>query len=95
MANPRPCPTVLPGVESCAGRLIVVQARLTFAYSWWFLLFGLPMLLFWARTCLAPDVALFEDRPKIFRRTRQLMREDSAIHVLAGLFFLFALVLGR
>src|SRR5262249_37292626 len=46
------------------------------------------------RSCLAPDVALFENQSKIFRRTRQLMREDSVIHVLAGLFFLFALVLG-
>lgn len=77
-----------------AGRLMGVQARLTFSYMWWFLLFGLPMLVFWPRTCLAPDVALFEDGPKIFRRSRQMMREDSAIHILASLFLLFALVLG-
>jgi hypothetical protein len=77
-----------------AGRLLRVQLRLTFSYLWWFLLFGIPMLVFWARSCLAPDVALFENQSKIFRRTRQLMREDSVIHVLAGLFFLFAVVLG-
>lgn len=77
-----------------AGRLLGVQLRLTFSYLLWFLLFGIPMLIFWARSCLAPDVALFENQSKIFRRTRQLMREDSVIHVLAGLFFLFAVVLG-
>jgi len=76
------------------GRLVAVQSWLTFSYVWWFVLFGLPMLFLWPRTCLAPMVALFEDRPKIFRRAQQLMREDSAIHVLAGLFFLFAVVLG-
>lgn len=39
-------------------------------------------------------VALFETRPRIFHRSRQLKREDSAIHVLAALFFLLTLVLG-
>ena len=92
--EPKSVPDCFRWCRQRAGRLFAVQSRLTFSYSWWFLLLGLPMLILWARTCLAPDVALFEDRPQIFRRCRQLMREDSAIHVLAGLCFLFALVLG-
>lgn len=94
IGEPKPVAECFGWCARRAGRLFAVQAWLTFSYSWWFLLFGLPMLVLWARTCLAPSVALFEDRPRIFRRSRQLMREDSAIHVLAGLFFLFALVLG-
>ena len=39
-------------------------------------------------------VALFENQPQILRRSRQLVREDNAIYVLAGLFFLLMLVLG-
>ena len=77
-----------------AQRLIGVIAWLVFSYFWWFLLGGLPMLFLWARTCQAPMVALFEDQPRIFRRSRQLTKEDSAIHVLAGLFLLLTLVLG-
>jgi len=77
-----------------AGRLLKVFAWLLFSYTWWFLLFGIPMLFLWARTCHAPMVALFEDQPRIFHRSRQLMREDGAIHVLAGLFFLITLVVG-
>jgi hypothetical protein len=77
-----------------AGRLFSVFAWLVFSYSWWFVLLGIPMLVLWPRTCQAPMVAMFEDKRGIFRRSRQLMREDSAIHVLAGLFFLVTLVLG-
>ena len=77
-----------------AGRLLSVFAWLVFSYLWWFALLGLPMMFLWARTCQAPMVALFEDHPRVFVRSRQLMREDSAIHVLVGLFFLLTLVLG-
>ena len=52
------------------------------------------MLILWPRTCQAPMVAMFEDKPKIFRRSRQLTREDGTIHGLAALFFLLTLVLG-
>ena len=42
------------------------------------LLLGLPLLWFWPRTCLTPLVALFEDERRIFRRSRRMLREDSA-----------------
>jgi len=77
-----------------AGRLSGIFFWLVFSYTWWFLLLGLPMLILWPRTCQVPMVALFEEGPRILRRSRQLMREDNAIHVLAGLFFLLTLVLG-
>lgn len=76
------------------GRLTVVALRLLFSYLLWFLLLGLPMLVFWARTCLAPYVALFETQPRIFQRSRRLVREDHAIHALAGLHLLLTVVLG-
>lgn len=77
-----------------AGRLTRVFIGMTFDFLWWFLLFGLPMVVLWSRRCQAPLVALFEDHRRIFYRSKQLMRADNAIHVLAGLVFLIILVLG-
>jgi len=79
---------------SRTGRLLGLLLWMVFSYLWWFLLFWIPLLAFWPRTCQAPMVALFENQPQILRRSRQLVREDNAIYVLAGLFFLLMLVLG-
>jgi hypothetical protein len=76
------------------GRLIPVAAWLLVSFTWWALLFWLPSLILWPRTCMAPVVALFEDQRHVFRRTRGLMHEDHAIYVLAGLYLLLTLVLG-
>jgi hypothetical protein len=84
-------------LTACArrsGRLLPIIAWLVFSYCWWSMLFWIPLLVLWPRTCLAPMVALFEDQRRVFRRSRRLMREDHAIFVLAGLYLLLMLVLG-
>ncbi len=77
-----------------SGRLIPVVVWLVFSFTWWVALLGIPLLILWPRTCLAPMVALFEDQRRIFRRSRRLMQEDHAIYVLAGLYLLLMFVLG-
>jgi hypothetical protein len=57
-------------------------------------LFWLPLLVIWPRTCMTPLVALFEDGPRIFRRSRRILQEDAAIYVLGGLYVSMAVVLG-
>jgi hypothetical protein len=84
----------LPETRECfafcwqrGGRLTRVGVRLFFSYLWWFILFGIPLLFLWSRTCAAPAVALFEDDPRIFQRSRRLLKEETAIHLLAALYF--------
>lgn len=91
----------LPETRDCfafcwqrSGRLARVGVRLFFSYLWWFVLFGIPLLFFWSRTCAAPAVALFEDDRRIFQRSRRLLKEDFAIHLLAVLYFAVFLALG-
>ena len=55
---------------------------------------GVPLLVVWPRTSLVPLVALFEDTPRVFHRSRRMLREDLAIYVLGGIFFCMAIVLG-
>lgn len=76
------------------GRLAPVILWMAFSFTWWVILAGLPLLILWPRTCLAPMVALFEDQRRVFWRSRRLMHEDHAIYVLAGLYLLMMLVLG-
>jgi hypothetical protein len=76
------------------GRLFSVLARLSLMWLLCFLFFGIPFLVVWPRTCMAPLVALFEDGPGVFRRSRRILREDFAIYVLGGLFLGMAIVLG-
>jgi len=74
-------------------RLVPVIIWLLFSYFWWALLFWIPTLVLWPRTCLAPMVALFEVPDRVFVRARKLMHEDHAIYVLAGLYLLLSLVI--
>ena len=75
------------------GRLFWVGLRLLFSFLWWSLLFGLPFLILWPRTCMAPMVAIFEQQPRVFWRSRKLMQEDQAIFMLAGLYLVMTAVL--
>jgi hypothetical protein len=69
------------------GRLTPVALRLFFTYLLWFLFFGVPILYFGPRTCAAPAIALFEDERRIFQRSKRLLKEDTAIRLLAVLYF--------
>jgi hypothetical protein len=74
-------------------RLARVAFVLGFGYLLGLALFGLPLLIIWPRTCLAPHVALFENERRIFRRGRKLLREDTAIIALAALYLCLSVVL--
>ncbi len=69
-----------------AGRLLGVLVRLALLWLGSLLLLGLPLLWVWPRTCLAPLVALFEDEPRIFRRSRRILREDLAVPLMGFLY---------
>ncbi|HWL09127.1 MAG TPA: hypothetical protein VNQ76_12040 [Planctomicrobium sp.] len=94
IGNPRTPGECLAYCFSRANRLLPVMLRLTFSYFLWFLFFGLPMLVYWPRGCLAPSVALFEEGRKVFVRARRLLKEDVVIYALSSLFLLLGLALG-
>lgn len=71
-----------------ASRIIPVAIGLVFSFCLWFLFLGLPMLVYWSRSCLRPFVALFEDQKKIGKRCQQLLKDDNSFHVLALLYLL-------
>lgn len=77
-----------------SGRLFGVFFRLGFIWLGSLLLLGLPLLWLWPRTCLAPLVALFEDEPRIFRRSRKILREDFSVEWMGFLFLGMGIVLG-
>jgi hypothetical protein len=77
-----------------AGRLLGVLLRMSMLWLVSLLLFGLPLLWFWPRTCLAPLVALFEDERRIFRRSRRILREDLAVPLMGFLYLGMGIVLG-
>lgn len=77
-----------------AGRLAGVIVRMALLWLLSLVFFGIPLMIVWPRTCMAPLVAIFEDQPRIFRRSRRILREDVAVYVLGGLFLGMALVLG-
>ncbi len=68
------------------GRLIPVALRLFVSYFLWFVFFGVPLLYFGPRTCAAPAIALFEEERRIFPRSKRLLKEDTAIYILAALY---------
>lgn len=76
------------------GRLAWLVFRLSLLWLPSLLLFGIPLLIVWPRTCLTPVVVLFEDQARIFRRSRRILREDTALVVLGGVYLAIALVLG-
>lgn len=76
------------------GRLLGVIVRLALLFVVSILLAGIPLLWIWPRTCMAPLVAIFEDQPRIFRRSRRILREETGVHLIGGLYLIMALVLG-
>jgi hypothetical protein len=77
-----------------AGRLLGVLVRMGLLWLVSLLLFGLPLLWVWPKTCLAPLVALFEDEPRIFRRSRRILREDFGLPLMGLLYLGMGIVLG-
>ena len=77
-----------------AGRLFRVLIHLGLLWLGSLLLLGLPLLWVWPRTCLAPLVALFEDEPRIFRRSRRILREDLGVPLMGFLYLGMGTVLG-
>jgi hypothetical protein len=76
------------------GRLFWVFFCLLALWLGSLLLFGLPLLWVWPRTCLAPLVALFEDERRIFRRARRILREDFGVPLMGFLYLAMGIVLG-
>ncbi len=76
------------------GRLVGVFVRLCLIWLFSLVLFGIPLLYFWPRTCMAPIVALFENDKRVFRRAKRILREDQGVALLGFLYFGMALVLG-
>jgi hypothetical protein len=58
------------------------------------LFFGIPLLVFWPRTCLTPLIALFENERRIFRRSRRIFRDDSGVTLMGALYLAMGVVLG-
>jgi hypothetical protein len=77
-----------------AGRLLGVLIRLGLLWLGSLLLLGIPLLWVWPRTCLTPLVALFEDEPRIFRRSRRILREDLGVPLMGFLYLGMGTVLG-
>jgi hypothetical protein len=75
-------------------RLAWVVFRLALLWLFSFVLFGIPLMVIWPRTCLTPLIALFEDQRKVFRRSRRILGEDVAVYVIGGIYLAIALVLG-
>jgi hypothetical protein len=76
------------------GRLAKALLLLGSCYFMSFVLLGVPLLFYWPRTCMVPLVALFEDEKQLLRRSRRLLREDTAVLLLGVLVFCFLAVLG-
>ncbi len=76
-----------------AGRLLGVFVRLVPLWLISLVLFGLPLLWLWPRTCLAPLVALFENERRIFRRSGRIIREDLGVPLMGFLYLGMGIVL--
>lgn len=76
------------------GRLLSVIVRLALLFLISLLLAGIPLLWIFPRTCMTPLVAIFENQPRIFWRSRRILREDLGVHVVGGIYLAMALVLG-
>ncbi len=77
-----------------SGRLLWVLFCLALMWLGSLALLGLPLLWVLPRTCLAPIVALFEDTPRIFRRSRRMLREDFSVSLISFLYLAMGIVLG-
>jgi len=77
-----------------ADRLLGVLIRLSLLWLVSLVFLGLPLLWIWPRTCLTPLVALFEDEPRIFRRSRRILREDFGVILMGFLYLGMGIVLG-
>lgn len=90
-------PTVRQSFAACWARrkrLASVVVRMSLLWLVSLLFLGIPLLIVWPRTCLAPLVALFEDQRDTFGRSRRILRQNVAVYLLGGLFLGLALVLG-
>ena len=76
------------------GRLLSVMVRLCLLWLGSLLLFGIPLLWVWPRTCMTPLVALFEDERRIFRRSRRILQEDIGVTLMGSLYLGMGIVLG-
>lgn len=77
------------------GRLFRVIFWMSLMWLGSLILFGIPLLWVIPRTSLTPLVALFEDVPRIFYRSRRVLREDfGALAMLGSLYMAMGLVLG-
>jgi hypothetical protein len=78
-----------------AGQLFSVLVRLALLWLISLICLGLPLLIYWPRTCMAPLVALFEDEEghRIFRRSRRILREDNVVYVIGGIYLAILIVL--
>lgn len=76
------------------GRLVSVFFRLGLLWLVSLLCLGIPLLVIWPRTCLAPIVALFENERRIFRRSKRIFGDDSAVTLIGALYLGMGVVLG-
>jgi hypothetical protein len=76
------------------GRLLSVLARMALLWFGSLLLLGLPLLWVLPRTSLTPLVALFEDTPRVFRRSERILREDFGVTLMFFLYLSMGLVMG-
>jgi hypothetical protein len=77
------------------GQLLSVMVRLILLWLVSLIFLGLPLLVYWPRTCMAPLIALFEDEDgaRIFRRSRRILREDNVVYVIGGIYLGILVVL--
>ena len=76
------------------GRLLGTLILLALIWLFSLALLGLPLFWFLPRTCLVPVVALFEDTPRIFRRSGRIFRDDFAVSLMGFLYLAMGIVLG-
>ena len=82
------------GLLARTGRLVRLAILLALIYLFGCVLFGIPLLFLWPRTCLAPLVVLFENERKVLGRSRRLLKEEGAVYALAAVYLLLFLTLG-
>ncbi len=76
------------------GRLSWILFRMALLWLGSLLLVWLPIFWVLPKTCLAPLVGLFEDTPKVFRRSGRLLREDYGVSLMGFLYVAMGVVLG-
>jgi hypothetical protein len=77
-----------------SGRLLGTLIRLALIWLFSLVLLGIPLFWFLPRTCLCPVVALFEETPRVFRRSARIIRDDFGVSLMAFLYLAMGLVLG-